>query len=94
MKPRVPTPSPVSSPKHNFTRNEPQTLSNPTHPADTRQAALSMLAHLSELIASYSTTNAHQPGTAAWIQRAQKLRSKLASTVLNSSRKPRNLPVS
>ena len=53
-----------------------------------------MLAQLSELIVIYSTTNAHQPGVAAYVQRAQKLRSKLASTVLNSSRKPRNLPVS
>ena len=69
-------------------------MTNPIHPADKRQAALSMLAHLSELIVIYSTTSAHQPGTAAWVQRARKLRSKLASTVLNSSHKPRNQPIS
>ena len=63
-------------------------MTNPIRPADKRQAALSMLAHLSELIVIYSTTKGHQAGTPAWVQRAEKLRSKLASTLLNSSRKP------
>ena len=65
-------------------------MTNPIRPADKRQAALSILAQLSELIVIYSTTNPHQPGTAACVQRTQKLRSKLARTLLNSSRKPPN----
>ena len=69
-------------------------MTNPIRPADKRQAVLSMLAQLSEHIVIYSTTNAHEPGVAAYVQRAQKLRSKLARTLLGSSRKPPNQLIS
>jgi hypothetical protein len=71
-----------------------RTMTNRLHPPAQRQAALSMLAQLSELIVIYSTTSAHQPGHAAYVERAQKLRSKLARTVLGSSRKPRKQLIS
>ena len=73
---------------------EDTTVTKPIRPADKRQAALFMLAHLSELIFIHSTINAHQADASARVQSAQKLRSKLASIVLNSSRKPRNQPIS
>ena len=69
-------------------------MTNSIQPAAKRQAVLSMLAQLSELIVVYSTTNPHQPGAAAYVQRAQKLRSKLVRTLLGSSRKPPNRPTS
>jgi hypothetical protein len=67
-------------------------MTNPIRPADKRQAALSILAQLSELIVIYSTTNA--PGVAAYVERVQKLRAKLARALLGSSRKPPHQPKS